>query len=700
MEPELPPDQTPPPADDAAPAWAATTPSTEAPADAGSGDAAAAPEPPAVADGTPVDAGAGEDSPPPPPPPADAPGAGGAAGGMWAPPFQVLRSRHERKLGGVAGGLAMATGLDPTLVRLAIVLGCLSGWGILVYLMAWAIIPEEDPATGRYLVPAPERTARHVRIGLAVVAALGVLHVVGAVLGILSSALIGLGLFPARLFGLSHRGFMPGEALLGLLLLVGGLVLVFRRHLPWIAADAGPAPTPAAAWFSSHPGGPATAAADTGAPPAAGPAGPTGATPGPPAAVAGSAFGARASAAASSAARAARAARSNGPLLLVRAVGWLIALWFLAAALVGGLFWVTGALHVHLPVLPVVTGVAALGVLGSTLVRSRRVAAVIGAVALLLVPTALAAALTRVDGQAGHRSVTPVVLADLEPTYRHAAGIFDLDLSRLPLPAGTTPVHLSIGAGKIAVTVPWDAEVQARASVGAGTFDLFGNRQTGVNLEGRTHSNGQPGAPGLVISGRAGAGEIILRRASEPWTHEALRTGQPVPMHCDLSAVQTAVNGVISGGPIRCTAGDGVTLTPALNCVVAVTGAALCRPVGEPEPAVDFANEAGTRRCQIPAGGGEATCTGPVAGASSTPVTGSFACTIPAGGGPSVCRPSGSATPSAGSGTSPATNRDGSPAPPADPNAPPSTSGPTGAAPGEYRCTVPEGGGPATCQPA
>src|SRR5439155_1209858 len=76
-------------------------------------------------------------------------------------------------------------------------------------------------------------------------------------------------------------------------------------------------------------------------------------------------FGARASAAA-------RAARTNGPLLLVRAIGWLVALWFLAAAVVGGLFWATGALHVHLPLLPIAAGVAALGALGYALLRTRR----------------------------------------------------------------------------------------------------------------------------------------------------------------------------------------------------------------------------------------------------------------------------------------------------------------------------------------
>ena len=608
MEPDLPPDQSPP---------------------------ADPPEPPADPPEPPAD-------PPEPPEPLEPPADPDAGSAVWAPPFQILRSRHDRKLSGVAGGLAAAAQLDPTLVRLAIVLGCLTGWGILAYLIAWVVIPEEDPARGRYLVPAPERTGRHLRIGLTVVAALGVLHVVGAILGVVSSALIGLGLFPVRIFGVSHRGFVPGEAFLGLLLLIGGLLLLFRRHLPWAAAtDAGAGPgARGGQWFSGPSGwGPSGSEA----PPA-----PRGSGPEPEATAAGFAvpsspppppaapgFGARASAAA-------RAAVTNGPLLLVRAIGWLVGLWFLAAAVVGGLLWGTGALHVHLPVLPIAAGLAALGALGYALLRTRRPVAVIGAMALLLVPAALAAALTRVDGQAGRRSVTPVVMADLEPTYRHAAGLLELDLSRLQLPAGQTPLHVSMGAGKIEVTVPWDADVEASASVGVGSFELFGNRQSGVNLKGRTHSAGQPGAPVLVISGRAGAGDIVVQRASEPFTHEALRNGQPVPMQC-LPALN---------GSLRCSAADGVTPTPALGCVVAESGAALCRPVGEPEPTVAFANEPGTRHCQVPAGGGEAACTPSVPGT-----------------------------------TAPTTEPPPAPTPP-------------GAPPGQYLCTIPEGGGPATCKPA
>ena len=631
-------------------------------------------------------------------PPADAP----PPPALPQPSFQFLRSRHDRKVGGVAGGLAAAADLDPTLVRLAIVLGLLTGWGVLAYLIAWAIIPEEDPARGRYLVRAPERTGKHVRIALTVIGVVGVLHVVGAILGVLSAALIGIGLFPAHIFGLNHNaGFQPGEALLGLLLLIGGMLLVFRHHLPWMPTpDTGPG-------SGQAPSGPTPPASSSRAlatiTPGSGGGGTYGPPPPPPGAGGGSPgspgwaeFGARASEFGARASAVARSARTNGPLLFVRAIGWMAALWFLIAMVVGGGFWVAGAVHVHLPVLPIVTSLAALGLLGYTLVRSRRLGAVIGATALLVVPTGLAAALTRIDGQAGDRSVTPIAMSDLEARYRHSVGSLDLDLSRLQLPAGSrTPVSISIGVGQIEVVVPWDTDVESKASVGAGTFDLFGNRQTGVNLNGRTHSTGQPGAPVLVISGKAGAGEIVVRRTYEPFTHQALRTGEPVPVRCSLTPPrpdQTA----IAAGSMHCSAADGVTQTPPLNCVVAAQGFGLCRPTGEPEPAVDYASVAGTRHCQVPAGGGDSTCTPPVPG-TAAPSAGSFTCTIPEGGGPATCSPAkaaGRSDPNAP--TPPAT-----PAEPADPNAPPTpATPPPTAAPGEYRCTVPEGGGPATCEPA
>jgi phage shock protein C len=63
-------------------------------------------------------------------------------------PKRIARSRTERMLGGVCGGLAEYFDADPTLVRLAFVLLTLfSGMGVLVYLVMWLIVPEASAET-------------------------------------------------------------------------------------------------------------------------------------------------------------------------------------------------------------------------------------------------------------------------------------------------------------------------------------------------------------------------------------------------------------------------------------------------------------------------------------------------------------------------------------------------------------------------
>jgi len=59
-------------------------------------------------------------------------------------PRRLVRSPDDRWLGGVCGGLAAYTGLDPNLVRLLVVLGTLLGAGSLAvaYVVAWIIIPQ------------------------------------------------------------------------------------------------------------------------------------------------------------------------------------------------------------------------------------------------------------------------------------------------------------------------------------------------------------------------------------------------------------------------------------------------------------------------------------------------------------------------------------------------------------------------------
>ena len=56
---------------------------------------------------------------------------------------RLYRSKKDKMLAGVCGGLAEYFDVDPSLVRLATVLLCLyAGTGLLVYIIAAIIIPE------------------------------------------------------------------------------------------------------------------------------------------------------------------------------------------------------------------------------------------------------------------------------------------------------------------------------------------------------------------------------------------------------------------------------------------------------------------------------------------------------------------------------------------------------------------------------
>jgi phage shock protein C len=57
----------------------------------------------------------------------------------------LVRNRKDRMLAGVCAGVADYIGVDVTLVRVLVVVLCLftGGAGVLAYVAAWVIIPEE-----------------------------------------------------------------------------------------------------------------------------------------------------------------------------------------------------------------------------------------------------------------------------------------------------------------------------------------------------------------------------------------------------------------------------------------------------------------------------------------------------------------------------------------------------------------------------
>lgn len=58
---------------------------------------------------------------------------------------RLTRSKTDRFVGGVCGGLAKYFNIDPSIMRLLMVaFALLGGPGIIVYIVMWLVVPEEQ----------------------------------------------------------------------------------------------------------------------------------------------------------------------------------------------------------------------------------------------------------------------------------------------------------------------------------------------------------------------------------------------------------------------------------------------------------------------------------------------------------------------------------------------------------------------------
>ncbi len=65
--------------------------------------------------------------------------------GTEAPARKLRRSRDDRMVAGVCGGIAKMFGMDAALVRIILVVATLLGFGAgaVLYVAAWLIVPED-----------------------------------------------------------------------------------------------------------------------------------------------------------------------------------------------------------------------------------------------------------------------------------------------------------------------------------------------------------------------------------------------------------------------------------------------------------------------------------------------------------------------------------------------------------------------------
>ncbi|WP_170219275.1 PspC domain-containing protein [Nocardioides litoris] len=170
---------------------------------------------------------------PPEAPPGPDPGADGPDTGPRTTRDEVRdlgrlrRSAHDRKIAGVAGGLARHLDLDPLVVRVVLaVLVLFGGAGLVLYAVCWLVVPEE--ATGVAVVRTDERSR-------------------SAIL------LVGLVLAGLSLVGDTVGGWdVPWPVLVVGLVVVLALSTEHRRTHPWLRRtdDAG---TPPPTWTAPPP---------------------------------------------------------------------------------------------------------------------------------------------------------------------------------------------------------------------------------------------------------------------------------------------------------------------------------------------------------------------------------------------------------------------------------------------------------------
>jgi phage shock protein PspC (stress-responsive transcriptional regulator) len=425
-------------------------------------------EPSAGSTGSTADAppsGGPTDTPPPgATPPGGAAGAPPPPGGGAPPPppFQLpatlVRPAHDRVFRGVCAAIGRATGTDPVLWRvLVVVLTFFGGTGLVLYLAGWLLIPEEG---------SPDSEVQRL------------VHGQGASTGAVV-ALAVLGVLALLIVFDDGRGIVP-------LAVVGVLAYLVVRNRNATGAPPGsggavpPPPTGAAAWDA-----PPAWTAPAGPPPAWGPP-PTGLAYGPPAPPP------------------PPAPRSRLGALTVSVAAVVVGLMVLASALgVGG---ITAPRVVAAALL--VTGLGLL--VGARWGRAR------GLIALAIVLALALGALTSVDRSFGSGAGERTWVVDGSADHRLGAGTATLDLREL---AGTNRKDLTVrgrvGAGELVVLVPKDLRVRLDAKVGLGELTAPEGTRTrtdsGPGLS-RATDFGPPGNRNVTLELRVGLGEVEVRR--------------------------------------------------------------------------------------------------------------------------------------------------------------------------------------------
>ena len=387
---------------------------------------------------------------------------------------QLRRSRDDRMIGGVCGGLGRYVGIDPIIFRIVLAaLAIFGGVGLLLYALGWLLIPEDGTDVSELHRLFQGRPSPAPIIAAIIVGVIGVITVTEA--------------------AYHRRGRF--EVLLIVVAVVAVVALTSRsRGVPPAAAAFPPPPygtTPqppaeAAAYpapgYSSPQYSPPQYSAPHYTAPLGPPAGfspsrpvytpPPGYVPPPP--------------------KPPRPPSFLGPIAV--SVGIVI---------VGVLFALNASHAIDLSAQAIFATsllIVGLALVVGTWIGRARVLIALGAV--LAIAVALAASVdVPLRGGMGNRTYSPTSTADIPPTYRLAIGHQTIDLTGLNLAGKKVQVTSSVGIGEVDVRVPPNVRLVVHGRAGSGDVNVNGDNNGGSHVD-RTLA--------LPAIGTAVAGEIDL----------------------------------------------------------------------------------------------------------------------------------------------------------------------------------------------
>jgi phage shock protein PspC (stress-responsive transcriptional regulator) len=389
---------------------------------------------------------------------------------------RLRRTSWDRHVAGVAGGIARHLDIDPVIVRVAfVVLTFFGGAGLLVYVACWLVVPADDEPEA--VIDLEPRTRTGVLIVVGVLAALAT---VGDLAG---GDPFGGFWFPLPLI------------IIGLL----AYALLSRRDRRRQARAGYVAPSPGH-WVGAAPA-PGRPAAYAGAPPGQGAghlAPPQPAHHGPvPPGTPGIAW---------TPPPRPRDPRKRGPILF----------WFTLGLVAVGL----GALGIldlaGVGVADAAYPALALGLIAVMLLVGAFFGRAGGLIALGLVAALVLAGATVTDQWDGEQLLrSPEFAASVDDDYWLNAGEVVIDLSQVQDVAGLAGRDIEIGAGlgRVEVVVPDGVDVHVDAEVGGpGDLSLFGEHESGINVNDEAFLDGGTNAPRLELDVFVGVGEIEVTR--------------------------------------------------------------------------------------------------------------------------------------------------------------------------------------------